>query len=75
MFRYAKAVVFILALFLISGCETSKGLGKGAVSIGTGVGTGVGSAACDTAQGVAKDSRSAWDFIGRLDDWIKENLW
>ncbi|MDD5155528.1 MAG: hypothetical protein PHF11_03475 [Candidatus Omnitrophica bacterium] len=75
MFRHAKAVVFILVLFFMSGCETSKGVGKGVVSIGTGVGAGVGSAACSTADGVAKDSRSAWSFIGKLDDWIKENLW
>jgi predicted small secreted protein len=63
-----KLVVFIFTLLFISGCETTKGFSKGVAS-------GIGSTVGNTAQGAAKDSHTAYNFIGALDDWIKENLW
>ena len=61
-----KGIVFIVlaVVLLLSGCETTKGLGKGAVS-------GVAS----TAEGIGKDSYSTWKFILAADNWIKDNLW
>ena len=71
MSRCTKLIIFIFILFFISGCETAKGFSKGMTSVAGGIGSAVG----DTAEGVAKDTYTASNFIGALDDWIKENLW
>ncbi|MCX5709989.1 MAG: hypothetical protein NT088_04600 [Candidatus Omnitrophica bacterium] len=62
--RKARLVlaVFLLAtgLSLVCGCETSKG-----------VAAGVGA----TAVGAGKDTKTAWDWLNKGDDWFKRNLW
>jgi len=68
MSRCAKLIIFSFFIFLLSGCETAKGFSKGIAS-------GIGSTVGYTAEGVPKDTRTAYNLIGALDDWIKENLW
>ena len=75
MCRGAKLILLGFFIFLLSGCETAKGFSKGMAKGMTGVAGGVGSAIGDTAEGAAKDTYTAYNFLGALDDWIKENLW
>jgi predicted small secreted protein len=62
--RAVSAVVFVLALMFLCGCETVKGAGCG-------VTTGVTGA----AKGVSKDSSNFWQAVLRADDWFRKNLW
>lgn len=70
-----KLVAFIFILLLISGCETAKGFSKGVTTGVAGVGNGVISTVAYTGEGAAKDSYAAYNLIGALDNWIKDNLW
>lgn len=60
-------IIFLVFVILAAGCETAKGLGKGAAGIACGVGS--------TVEGVGKDSYNFWKFIQAADSWMKENLW
>jgi len=71
MSRCAKLILFGFFILLLSGCETAKGFSKGMAKGMTGIAGAVG----DTAEGVAKDTYTAYNFISAIDDWIKENLW
>ncbi len=84
--KYFKVVAVVVLLFLIAGCETSKGFSKGALATGCGVVGGVASTVGGVAStvggttvGVAKDAYSGTlgfiDWINSVDDWIKENMW
>ncbi len=75
MSRCAKLITLVFLLFAISGCETAKGFSKGMTTGVAGVGAGITSTVAYTAEGAAKDSYTAYNLIGALDDWIKENLW
>jgi purine-nucleoside phosphorylase len=78
MFRYAKFIPLVFLLLVISGCQTAKGFSKGMKGTATGimgVGTGVTSTVVYTTEGAVKDTHTAYNLIGALDDWIKENLW
>jgi hypothetical protein len=71
----AKLIIFVFLLFLISGCETAKSFSKGMAAGIAGVGSGVTSTVAYTAEGATKDTHTAYNLIGAIDDWIKENLW
>ena len=80
--KYFKVMTAVVILFLIAGCETSKGLSKGALATGKGLsdtGCGVASTVGGTTVGVVKDTYSTGaafiDWINSADDWIKENMW
>jgi hypothetical protein len=67
MTQAKKRLLFFCILgtiFLVGGCQTSLGLGKG-------VATGAEGAAI----GAYSDTRSAFNFIRALDEWIKKNIW
>lgn len=57
--NFLLLMIFGLTL-LLSGCQTAAGIG-----------VGIGAA----AQGVAKDTASAWDGLKGLDGWIRKNMW
>ncbi len=71
----AGLIALIFLILAVSGCETVKGLSKGVTTGVAGVGIGVTSAVAYTAEGAAKDTYAAYNFLGAADDWIKENLW
>lgn len=71
MSRCAKLILLGFFILLLSGCETAKSFSKGMASVAGGVGSAIG----DTAEGAAKDTYTAYNFISAIDDWIKENLW
>ena len=77
--KYFKVMAVVVLLFLIAGCETSKGFSKGIVATGCGVVGGVASTVGGTTVGLAKDAYSGTlgfvDWINSVDGWIKENMW
>jgi len=74
MFKQTGFTLFlvVICLILVSGCETSKGavtgIAKG-IAVGT-VETGKG-----VADGACKDTSDSVNFIQKVDEWIKDNLW
>ncbi len=52
------------SLFLLSGCQTAKGVAEG-----------VGTTIAGTTTGAVKDTQGLFGAIMSLDDWIKRNLW
>lgn len=67
-----RKVIPVLALFavsfLVAGCGTVCGLGKG-------VAKGSYTAAAETGKGAACDGKGLVNWIEKTDNWIKENLW
>lgn len=59
--RICSAIVFVLFLAILSGCETCKLTARG---LGQGI-----------TQGLPQDARDTWQTINRADDWVKKNLW
>ena len=59
------ALVFYAVV--LSGCETTKGVGKTAAGAAAGV--------ASTIEGAGKDTYSLWKFVQAVDNWIKENVW
>jgi len=76
--RVAMVIILLAFVVLAAGCETTKGLGKGAAETAKGLSQSVGGVACgigSAAEGIGKDSYSFYKFILTADNWIKENLW
>ncbi len=58
--RFLLIFLLIMPSLIICGCETTKAT----VAMGKGI-----------AQGIAKDSVTAWQGIKNADAWMRENLW
>lgn len=61
--KFLLVFLLIMPLLIICGCETTKAT----VAMGA-MGKGI-------AQGIAKDSVTAWQGIKNADAWMRENLW
>ena len=67
MLKKLYLVVVLLAVVVMSGCETARGFGEGIGSVAYGV--------SQTAEGVGKDSYNLFNSLMAADNWIKENWW
>jgi len=57
-----KFLIFavLVSVMLLAGCETSKGVGEGLNSTGS---------------GISKDAKNLWANIMKADQWMRENMW
>ncbi len=56
--------VFVCAVLLLSGCETTKECSSG-----------MGSASGASFEDAGQDNGGLWSLVKKADDWIKVNLW
>ncbi|MDD4899363.1 MAG: hypothetical protein PHT31_05560 [Candidatus Omnitrophica bacterium] len=60
MRKKCAGLLVIIFVMLLAGCETTKGVGEGMSSTGS---------------GIAKDTKNLWANIMKADQWIRENMW